>query len=102
MRKILIAIGVILSFLVVTNIQCLAEVVKYGCLDKEDKFRIVEDPKKCKEGERVIFWNKIMPAVDPGGLVTMPSVPDTPTVEGIPPLKKEPGVSVKWPASKDK
>ena len=49
MRKALIATGVILVVLVVTNFQCYAEDLIYGCINKANgKLRVVSSPTYAK------------------------------------------------------
>jgi hypothetical protein len=67
MRKALIATGVILLVLVVTNLQSIAEEnIIYSCVDKSGKFRKVNAPNDCKESETAIYWNKVGPQGEPG------------------------------------
>ena len=63
MRKIFIATGVILSFLVVTNLQSYAEDVIYGCVDEKGKIRVVGSPDECKKRETEISWNETKPSL---------------------------------------
>ena len=68
MRRALIAIGVILLFLIVTNLQSLAEEnVIYGCVRKKNgNLRIVSDCNKCKRWENCISLNIQGPQGEPG------------------------------------
>ncbi len=62
MRKLFIAVGVIVSFLVVTSLQSYAEDLIYGCINKTNgKLRVVGSPTECKQPEIEIFWNKVGP-----------------------------------------
>lgn len=60
MRKLFIAMGLIVALLGVTSIQSFAEDnVIYGCIDKTGKLRIVSDPNGCNlKKETSIPWNQ--------------------------------------------
>lgn len=58
MRKVFIAVGVVVSFLVVTSHQSLAADVINGCYHKTTgKLRIVGGPSGCINNETAIFWD---------------------------------------------
>lgn len=62
MRKLFLAIGVILALLVATSIQSFAEDdIIYGCVGKAGKLRIVDDPSECRKSETPIYWNVVGP-----------------------------------------
>jgi len=79
MRKLFIAVGVIVSFLVVTSLQSYAEDLIYGCINKTNgRFRVVGSPTECLVPEIAIYWNK----VGPQGLQGEPGLPGEQGPEG--------------------
>jgi hypothetical protein len=84
MKKLFIVIGVILSFLVVTSIQCLADDVIHACVNKKGKIRIVDDPCKCKKRETPRSWNVQGEPGPPGlGCIKVYDSSDPPQFLGI-------------------
>ncbi|MDB4265054.1 hypothetical protein N9893_03210 [bacterium] len=66
MRKVFIAAGIILLFLVVTSLQSYAADLIYGCVKKQGELRIVSGSGECKRNETEISWNEQGPKGDKG------------------------------------
>ena len=57
MKKLLIAVGGIISFLIITSVPSIANDVIFGCVGKKGKLRIVSDPGGCRKKETAITLN---------------------------------------------
>ncbi len=75
MKKVSVAVGTILAFLLVLGFSCYADQI-YGCQQKNDgQLRIVNKPDTCRPSETPISWN-ITDPTKPQPNVQIPSVYD--------------------------
>lgn len=83
MKKLFMAMGIILALLVATSVQSLAEEnLIYGCVDKKGHLRIVSNPQECKKKKTAIYWNKVGPE-GPQGTQGDPGPPGADGQDGL-------------------